>query len=111
FDAITVLNPADPDAHYIDDNGRFTDPARAFPDGAEFAYVITARDLVGRDGLPSLAGVGRACHTVPSRVPRGLKVENIHSFADKPGIDDHQWFRLNWLANTNPPPDQPTHYE
>src|SRR6185436_19900357 len=100
-----------PDAHFVDDNGRFADPTLAFPDGDEFAYVITARDLVGRDGAPSLAGLGRACHTLPPRVPTALKVENVHRLADQPGGADHQWFRLSWAANLQPAPDHATHYE
>jgi hypothetical protein len=111
FDAATVLNPADPDAHFVDDNGRFDDPKRAFDDGAVFAFIVTARDLIGRDGLASLAGAGRACHTVPPRVPTGLKVVNQHALADQPVAPDRQWFEASWAANPQAPPNHATHYE
>ncbi|MBI1839692.1 MAG: hypothetical protein HYR88_02430, partial [Verrucomicrobia bacterium] len=96
---------------YADDNGRAQDPARAFADGAEFAYFVTARDILGRDGLPSPAGLATACRTLGPAIPSGLKVSNQHAFTDKEAGDDSQWLRVEWIPNPGGQRAVPTRYE
>jgi predicted nucleic acid-binding protein len=68
---------ADPATHFLaDDNRRFEPGGAPFPEGAEFAYFVTARDLLGRNGGVSPAGLAFVCDTQPPPVPLRLEVAN-----------------------------------
>ena len=115
-----VLPPANFDDHtrlfLIDDHNRYVGQ-RAFTDGEEVAYIVTAGDLLGRDGLPSLAGFGTACRTFGPSAPRDFRLSTATELpaGGGPPFDDQadtrQFFRLTWLANTNAPPDEAQFYE
>lgn len=65
---------------FADDNNRYerdtagTLVGTPFPDCAEFTYYVTARDLLGRDGLLSPPGPGRVQRHMAPQVPTGLQV-------------------------------------
>ena len=70
---------ADPDtALAVDDNGRAL--GTPFADGQQLRYFVTARDLLGRDGLVSPGRLAVACHRLPPPVPAGLRVRCEHRF-------------------------------
>ncbi len=50
--------------------------AAPFNDGDQFYYFITARDVLGRDGLVSPGGLGTACRKRPPPAPMNLRVFN-----------------------------------
>lgn len=79
---------------YSDHNGS---AGRAFEDGEAFYYFVTARDLLGRDGLVSLGGQGRACRRVTPAPPRDLLVAN----AVIPGSTNARRLQVDWEQNTN----------
>jgi hypothetical protein len=89
-----------------DDNGRSRGSA-PFPDGERYYYFVTARDVLGRDGLVSLGGKAQACRRRPPQAPLSLTVR------DEPLADVSsnvlQRFRVAWQQNTNTN-DVVTHY-
>ena len=54
---------------FADDNGRLHLNGQPFLDGTNFYYFITARDLLGRDGLVSPGGLATACRQLPPLAP------------------------------------------
>lgn len=100
----------DRDTYFATDDNRNSqiDP-RPFADGEEFAYFVTARDLLGRDGEPSLAGMGKACRRVPPSAPTGLKVANRYGAQTSSSIT-LPYLELSWQQNTNLSQHRVTHY-
>ena len=98
-------NPGDPSDSttffFADDNGRkFGLPA--FADGAQYYYFITARDILGRDGLVSAGSPATACRRLPPDAPTGLKVKNILQTVLVNGSNTNQpRLRLSWTQNTD----------
>lgn len=85
----------DPDtAFFTDDNHRFDPGGVPFNDGDEFQYLITAVDILGRDGLPSPATLLQICRTVGPNPPRNLTVRDqvYHPTA----TSTRQLFGLSW---------------
>jgi hypothetical protein len=89
-------NPADRVTSFFADTGRTT--ATVFSDGEEFYYFVTARDILGRDGLPSSGGLARVCRRLPPGPPTNLRVEN----EVLPGSTNLPRLRLSWEQNLNP---------
>jgi hypothetical protein len=85
---------------FVDDNGRkFGMPM--FVDGAQYYYFITARDLLGRDGLVSAGTLATACRHLPPDAPTGLKVKNILQAVTVNGVPTNQpRLQLSWTQNT-----------
>lgn len=105
-EALDVMN--NKAVHLNDDNHRNANPAAPTPfaDGAEFGYIVTPRDLLGRDGVPSLAGYAQARRTLPPAVPTGLKVEVVR------GVNPPtQFFRITWKQNADDAAVPTTCYE
>lgn len=103
----------EPARSYItDDNGRFSDPANyvAPPDGTEVAYIVTARDVLGRHGLPSVAGRGQFLLKKRPPVPGGAAVEIVYGNADANG-DRAQSFRFIFEENAANPANPTSGYE
>ena len=96
-------NPADRLTYFFADTGRTT--ATVFGDGEEFYYFITARDILGRDGLASPGGLARACRRLPPGPPTNLRVENtvLSGSTNLPRL------LLSWDQNLNPT-NVVTHY-
>jgi len=109
YDNLSVgdFNPAtgDPTNYFVlDDNGLY-DGTNGVPfvNGQQFYYFVTARDILGRDGLVSNGALVTACDRMPPLAPKGLKVVNDYSFV---GGTNKQVLKVSWLQNTNSPPGQ-----
>ncbi len=91
----------DPETYfYSDDDGRFR-PGYVnlgFTNGARFYYFVTARDILGRDGLVSPGTLVTVCDRNPPAPPNGVRVENDYSFI---GGTPRQFLRVIWNQNTN----------
>lgn len=99
----------------VDDGNRYRkNPAGEDADlplieGTEFTYFVTARDLLGRDGPPSMPGHGVVCRTLPPPVPGGLRAEN--HWAPDTGVGGVQSIRFQWQANLDTARDVTHFYE
>ena len=80
-EAANVSTNGDPRTFFFTDNNDAFKGAQAFADGAGYYYFVTARDLLGRDGIPSPGTLLRACDRIPPQPPRNLKVRSLHSYA------------------------------
>ena len=109
LDELTVAQPfALTDSYYFaDENRRYEslDPGAAFNDGDTFGYLVTARPLIPQpgsflagEGLPSIAGQGTACRTMPPDVPGNVKA--ISKFTHD-GVIGGQHVVVTWKANQN----------
>jgi hypothetical protein len=102
FSATAPNDPSDLTTFFfVDDNGRkYGMPL--FVDGAQYYYFITARDLLGRDGLVSVGTLATACRQLPPAAPTGLKVQNSLQSVVVNGLATNQpRFQLNWTQNTD----------
>lgn len=85
---------------YADDDGRFR-PGYVnlgFTNGARFYYFVTARDILGRDGLVSPGTLLTVCDRNPPLPPEGLTVVNDYSYV---GGTPRQYLRVTWNQTTN----------
>ena len=89
--------------YFFSDNGRAA--GITFTNGQEFYYFVTARDILGRDGLVSPGGLARACRRLPPAPPTNLKVENTVV----PGSTNQPRLIVTWNQNLNPT-NPATHY-
>ncbi len=107
FTAATVANfstSGDPKTFFFTDDNKFFLPGNMpFADGEAFYYFVTARDLLGRDGQPSLGLLARACDRIPPQAPRRLRVMSTHGYAGGQGQES---LKLSWF----PPPGPPINY-
>jgi len=96
-------DPADSTTYFFaDDNGHKYGQS-AFNDGDQFFYFITARDLLGRDGLVSPGGLATACRQNTPTAPTHLSVKNSSRAVPVPaGATNDQRLELSWMQNTNP---------
>ena len=82
----------------------------AFNDGDAFYYFVTARDLLGRDGLVSPGRLATACRKISPSAPNNLRVLNMFEPAVVGGVATNiQQLRLSWNQDTNAA-DLPTEY-
>lgn len=74
-----------------------------FDDGATFYYFVTARDILGRDGLVSPGGLATACRKVPPHAPTKLSVLNtVQALPLGGGMTTNQeHLQIRWQQNTN----------
>lgn len=78
-DVDPVAGPDKETVFYTDDNNRFERDVTGqiigvpFPDCAEYAYYVTARDLLGRDGLLSPRGDAQVVRRMAPQVPTGIR--------------------------------------
>lgn len=85
----------DPDTYFfIDDNGRFDPGGVPFNDGDEFQYMITAVDVLGRDGAASPATLFQICRTVGPNPPLNLTVRD--QVTHPTSTTTRQVFGLSW---------------
>jgi hypothetical protein len=100
-DDLSAVNfGADPTYYIADDNGRYRLGGTNFVNGAEYYYFVSARDLLGRDGLMSPGGLAIACDRVPPDAPKGLQVDNFYSF-NPVSQTTKQVLKLKWLQAPN----------
>lgn len=97
-------DPADRITFFFTDSGRGSG-SPPFNDGEEFYYFVTARDLLGRDGLVSPAGLAHACRRLPPKQPTEVRVVNTVL----PGTTNQPRLQVTWVQNTNAA-DLVTHY-
>ena len=105
-------DPSDRETYFIaDNNGRRQPGGAEFADGVEFYYFVTARDVLGRDGLVSPGGLGRACRRIPPLAPIDLSARDVVQVLPLAGGGNTnvQRIRVAWLQRTNPT-EQATHY-
>ncbi len=94
YDAVSVADTANTSFFISDDNRQFEAGGTSFADGANFWYFVTARDILGRDGLVSPGLQVSMCDRIAPLPPTDLKVSNETSFATVGG--SKQWLRLKW---------------
>ena len=96
-------DPSDSTTYFFaDDNGSRLG-LTPFNDGDQFYYYITARDILGRDGLVSPGGLATACRKIKPSAPLGLSVKNSFKPAVVGGVATNtQQLVLSWAQNTNP---------
>jgi hypothetical protein len=76
--------------------------ATPFNDGDQFYYFVTARDILGRDGLVSPGGLATACRRMPPSTPTNLTVFNTTQVLLSGGAKTNQErLLLRWAQNTN----------
>jgi hypothetical protein len=101
-------DPADQTTYFFSDQNGYTGLSNSpppFPDGAQFYYFITARDVLGRDGFVSPGGEGEACRRIPPQAPTNVRVQN--SYQVQPV--NQQFLVVSWQQDTNAN-DQVTEY-
>ena len=89
-------DPADRTTFFFSDSSRGSG-LPPFNDGQQFYYFVTARDLLGRDGLVSAGGLASACRRSPPPPPTGVRVEN----AVVPSSTNTARLQVFWKQNTN----------
>ncbi len=92
---------ADPKTMFVaDDNNLVDESSVRFANGAEFYYFVTARDILGRDGLVSPGTLVMMCDRVPPYAPRNLQVDNFYTFVPGPNTNIHK-LKVTWQQVTN----------
>ncbi|MCC6232340.1 MAG: hypothetical protein IT580_06825 [Verrucomicrobiales bacterium] len=110
YDEASVADFATDQGSYLaDDHGRFGEGGSAFSEGSEWAYVTTARDLLGRDGHPSPAMFARACRTLGPPPPNRLQAQEETAWASSSG--PIQSVRLSWQPHRGGESDSVAGYE
>ncbi len=100
---------ADRTTYFVADNNGYRPNARPLPigvpfvDGSYFYYFVTARDVLGRDGLVSSGGLGRACRRIPPVAPIDLSArDEVQVLPLASGANtNEQRIRIKWVQNTN----------
>jgi hypothetical protein len=95
--------PGDMLTYFFSDTGRMT--GGAFTDGEEFYYFITARDILGRDGIVSQGNLARACRRLTPAPPTNVSVDNTVLA----GSTNAPRLLVSWNQNLNPS-NAVTHY-
>jgi hypothetical protein len=67
-----------------------------FSDGEQFYYFITARDILGRDGLVSPGGLAEACRRTPPVQPTNVAVQNILHVINSATLSNEQCLTVTW---------------
>ena len=87
-------DPADRTTYFFTDGRAFGQ--NLFADGDLYYYFVTARDVLGRDGLVSPGTLAQACRRDPPVAPRGVKIANMIQNTNQ------QRLQISWQQNTNP---------
>ncbi|NCD34341.1 MAG: hypothetical protein EOL87_13125 [Spartobacteria bacterium] len=83
---------------FVDDNHRFDEGQTALTNGESFYYFVTARDILGRNGLVSDGLAVTVCDRVPPFVPRDVKTR---SDSDYTSGNTQIKFDLSWKPNVS----------
>jgi len=78
---------------YVADDGGLSGGEYVFKDGQAFVYFVTARDILGRDGLVSRGALVTLCDRMPPDGPRMPTVENHYAFE---GGNTVQRLKVSW---------------
>jgi hypothetical protein len=90
-------DPADGTTYFFSDNNGVYSGNPPFQDGEQFYYFITARDVLGRDGLVSPGGPAEAFRRIPPQPPTQVRVQN--SYTVQPV--NQQALKITWTQNAN----------
>ena len=102
-------DPADQTTYFFSDKNGYTGLSNSPPpfyDGEQFYYFITARDVLGRDGLVSAGGEAEACRRIPPPAPSNVLVRNSYTVL---AATNQQCLVASWQQNLNTN-DQVTEY-
>jgi len=116
-----MLNPAEavalassPTNYFFNDGNDRTNPESPLPkaifrNGARFYYFVTARDILGRDGLVSPGTLVTVCDRMPPPPPLQLLVETAYAH-DPVGDTRQQRLVLTWDQNVDTGAEHTTQY-
>lgn len=82
---------------FIDDNNRYDPGGVPFENGDRYYYFLTARDVLGRDGLVSDGTLVQICDFQPPPQPKRVRVSNHYTF-DTSTSTNTQHFKVEWVA-------------
>ena len=82
----------------VDENRRYSQGGVPFNNGEQFYYFLTARDILGRDGLVSPGSLVTMCDMMPPEAPGGVQVVNDYSFI---GGVNKQVLKVRWKQPVN----------
>ncbi len=89
-------DPNDKTTYFFSDNNHSFSGNQPFNDGQQFYYFVTARDVLGRDGLVSPGGLGEAFRRLPPATPTAVHVGNVfHAH----GLTNQQALMVSWQQN------------
>lgn len=89
---------ADPQTYFfIDDNDRYDPGGVPFANGDRYYFFLTARDILGRDGMVSEGTLVQICDFQPPPQPRRVRVSNHYTFDDSSNTNT-QHFKVEWEA-------------
>ena len=91
----------------VDDNDQFAPGGAPFGNGDVFYYFVTARDLLGRNGLCSTGLAVTICDRFPPRIPRHIDVASVYAYSNSTG---QVGFKITWDQNPDGPDDVTTGY-
>ena len=87
---------------FTDANGAEENIGARFHNGDAFYYFITARDLLGREGLVSPAGFAEVYELTPLDMPRDLHADNDYVFTPgNPNASADQRLMVSWKQADN----------
>jgi len=114
FDDITVANfippTGDTNTFFFGDDNRPEETGVRYQQGDAFYYVVTARDILGRDGAVSPpSDLVTICDRMPPHAPKGLVMENHYTF-DPVTKASNQVLRATWNQNINTPGETVVEY-
>ena len=89
---------SDGNTYFVADNGGGLSKGPPFIDGTNFYYFITARDILGRDGLVSTGRLATACRRLPPLAPTDPRVQNTVA----PGTTNQSRLLITWKQNNGP---------
>ncbi len=95
------------DAFFVDDNDRFAPGSAALTNGDAFYYFVTARDILGRDGLVSAGLPVTVCDRMPPEIPSRLSVVPVYSYS---GSSTQIGFQISWRQNEDSAEDRTVGY-
>ncbi|MCF7733610.1 MAG: hypothetical protein K9N23_18115, partial [Akkermansiaceae bacterium] len=100
----------DPDtAFFVDDNGRFDPGGVPFQDGDSFQYLVTAVDVLGRDGVASPATEILIYRTTGPNQPREVSV--LDAVSHPTPTTTRQVFGIHWRSPVPVPDITVSHYD
>jgi len=96
-------DPTDRTTYFFsDNNNRLKRGGVPFADGEEFYFFVTARDILGRDGLVSPGRLSIACRRLPPLAPTDPSVRDEVQVRPTGGFTtNEQRLRVVWKQNTN----------
>ncbi|MFT5409585.1 MAG: hypothetical protein ACI9NC_002310 [Verrucomicrobiales bacterium] len=96
INGLPILPPEGGDYFIHDDNRRFEDGGTPFEEGAQYYYFVTARDVLGRDGMPSAGTLMTAIGRRRPAPPAGVEVVN-HFNRNPAGVSEKR-LKVSWFS-------------